>query len=887
MLTPRYFPVTRVTVLFVLSSLMFDSGVARAQQMAHPWRGIAADDARPATGIVHGEPFTNELSPRALSHDGRFVVFMSRAALVASDTNNDWDIYLRDRQTNDLSRVSVAVDGGDANGISSWPSISPDGRYVAFTSAASNLVADDSNALPDNFILDREQQTTVRVNVGPNGEQSLSEAALVSISADGRYAVFTAIFGWAPAPQAWLRDRDTDGNGIFDEPGFTTTTELPAPTPSSTEQLFGFGWMILSGDARFVSFNPVAYTQDWQPLGSRLYVHDRVAGTTTLIGNGSVEPGTVIEAQEPAFSDAGHLVYATNAPNLVADDDDIDMDVFVVNLFTGGHTRLQLTHAGAPTLAEARSPAISSDGRFVTFVGTELTPDSISLRDVYAVDCELGMSYEVSVRPDGARATRVGDYPSITADGSAIAFLAGPDMLVDYWGDDGVFVATALSMSPGAISVSPNGETVSIELNAPANTAWEVRTVDFSAELGLLQVSPPSGVGPGIIEMSLPPNHSGDDREYWVIVGSERVTVRQGSSPEVWWLSPQEGRIAGGTEVTVVGNGFAPDATVTFDGQPATNVVVENTSLIRAVTPPNDMPGSVDVVVRNGNGQTATLEFGFVYLDETTVEVQSVSGVFGGSVQLQGTLRGLNGPISGSLLEFFVSDVRVGRVMTSAAGQATLLLPLGDRSASSYPVRVTFAGNGGALPASGDGTLSVLRAPLTIRANDAAKYYGEVLPTFTASGVGFVNGDTLATLSGTLGFTTSATATSGVGTYAVTPGGLSSPNYAITFVDGTLTISKATTTLTLSSSPNPSKHNQTVELRASVGAVAPGGGTPTGSVEFRQNGVSLGIAKLKDGIATLDVTFHKGTYPISATYSGAANFNGSSGAHTHIAGEPR
>jgi hypothetical protein len=68
---------------------MFDSDVARAQQIAHPWRGIAADDARPATGIVHGEPFTNELSPRALSHDGRFVVFMSRAALVASDINND------------------------------------------------------------------------------------------------------------------------------------------------------------------------------------------------------------------------------------------------------------------------------------------------------------------------------------------------------------------------------------------------------------------------------------------------------------------------------------------------------------------------------------------------------------------------------------------------------------------------------------------------------------------------------------------------------------------------------------------------------------------------------------------------------------------------------
>lgn len=157
----------------------------------------------------------------------------------------------------------------------SWPSISPDARYVAFLSTASNLVADDTNGLPDNFVFDREQQTIVRVNVGPNGEQSLSEAGLVSISADGRYAAFRAIFEeFAPAPQAWLRDRDADGNGIFDEPGLTTTTELPAPTPSGTEQLFGFGWMILSGDARFVSFNPVVYTHDWQPLGTRLYIYD-------------------------------------------------------------------------------------------------------------------------------------------------------------------------------------------------------------------------------------------------------------------------------------------------------------------------------------------------------------------------------------------------------------------------------------------------------------------------------------------------------------------------------------------------------------------------------------------------------------------------------------
>jgi hypothetical protein len=150
------------------------------------------------------------------------------------------------------------------------------------------------------------------------------------------------------------------------------------------------------------------------------------------------------------------------------------------------------------------------------------------------------------------------------------------------------------------------------------------------------------------------------------------------------------------------------------------------------------------------------------------------------------------------------------------------------------------------MPSSHDGTLSIVSAPLTIRANDASKYFGEMLPTFTAAGVGFVNGDTLASLSGTLAFTTSATATSAVGTYAVMPGGLSSPNYTITFVNGTLAIIKAATTLNLSSTPNPSRNNQAVELRAYVGAVAPGAGTPTGSVEFRHNDILLAFCRFAE-----------------------------------------
>ena len=96
-----------------------------------------------------------------------------------------------------------------------------------------------------------------------------------------------------------------------------------------------------------------------------------------------------------------------------------------------------------------------------------------------------------------------------------------------------------------------------------------------------------------------------------------------------------------------------------------------------------------------------------------------------------------------------------------------------------------------------------------------------------------------------------------------------------------MTVAKAETSLTLTTTPNPSQHNQTVQLRAVVSAVAPGAGTATGTVQFRENGTLLGTATLVNGVATLNKSFKRGTHPLTATYAGNANFNGASGAVTH------
>ena len=165
-----------------------------------------------------------------------------------------------------------------------------------------------------------------------------------------------------------------------------------------------------------------------------------------------------------------------------------------------------------------------------------------------------------------------------------------------------------------------------------------------------------------------------------------------------------------------------------------------------------------------------------------------------------------------------------------------------ELGAGTHDLSVTFTPADGANYTTASRSVSIVISPaaLTVSADNASKVYGQALPSFTATGTGFVNGDSMSSLGGALAFATAATATSAPGSYSVTPSGALSANYVITFAAGTLTVNKASTSLTLTTSPSPSNNNQTVQLRAVVSAVAPGAGTATGTVEFRENGTLLG-----------------------------------------------
>ncbi len=133
------------------------------------------------------------LGDPSISADGRFVTFSSKASnLVPGDTNFSQDIFVRDLSTNTTARVSVSGAGNQGNSNSRSPSISGNGRFVAFASDASNLVPGDTNGAQDIFVRDLSTNTNTRVSVSSTGNQANQDCFTPSISADGRFVAFNS-----------------------------------------------------------------------------------------------------------------------------------------------------------------------------------------------------------------------------------------------------------------------------------------------------------------------------------------------------------------------------------------------------------------------------------------------------------------------------------------------------------------------------------------------------------------------------------------------------------------------------------------------------------------------------------------------------------------------
>ncbi len=399
----------------------------------------AAADAVGATTRVNvatgGTQASNFSDGGVVSSNGRYVAFASAAAtLVSGDTNDVVDVFVRDRTTGSTTRVSVAADGRQTNFGSGGPAISADGRYVAFSSEATHLVSGDTNGVGDVFVRDRTTGATTRVSVGTGGSQTNSDSGEAAISADGRYVAFSSqASNLVPGDtngdlDRFVHDRDT---------GTTTRVNVATDgTQSLGDDHAGDSHPAISGDGRYIVFSSAAANLVGGDTNNTrdVLVRDQVTGTTTRVNVATDGSQANLLSDTPSISfDGRYIAFASMADNLVAGDTNGAADVFLHDSTTGATTRVSVATDGAEGTSGSGGPAISADGRYVAFTSsaTDLVAgDTNESADVFVHDRVAGTTVRVNVATDGAQASGSGGLGSISGDGRYVVFGSNATNLV-------------------------------------------------------------------------------------------------------------------------------------------------------------------------------------------------------------------------------------------------------------------------------------------------------------------------------------------------------------------------------------------------------------------------------------------------------------------------
>ena len=345
---------------------------------------------------IHG------LRNESLSADGRYVAFTSEASnLVPGDTNGIRDVFVHDRNTGITERVSVSSNGEQESTSSNIPngslnpSISANGRYVAFSSDAGNLVANDINGkVSDVFLHDRETGTTELVSFSQNGEQRTYSSGRPSLSADGRFITYQT-------GQIYLFDRMTN-----------VTIRLSRSPTGNLADSTSFN-PVISADGRFVAYMSYASNIDqYCTYSTHIFVYDRLSNSNECISKSpNGEQGDYFSGRPSISADGRFVSFTSEASNLTpADLNDNVPDIFVHDRQAGITELVSVSSTGEQgnifgdfTLEST----ISADGRYVAFdnISTNLSPGGtarISL--AFVRDRQAGLTELVSKSATGEQA---------------------------------------------------------------------------------------------------------------------------------------------------------------------------------------------------------------------------------------------------------------------------------------------------------------------------------------------------------------------------------------------------------------------------------------------------------------------------------------------------
>jgi Tol biopolymer transport system component len=349
---------------------------------------------------AQGDQFVDDVP--VISADGSLVAFASYATnMVAGDSNSAEDVFVHDRGTGVTELVSVDSNGIQGNKGSSWPALSTDGRFVAFSSVADGLVAGDTNGVQDVFVHDRTTGITERISVDSSGLQGDDASYSPTISGDGQIVAFESL----------ASNLVPNDNNPFPE----------------------------------------------------IFLHDRSTGITTRLSVNSSGAQPNGRSDWPAISRDGQVVaFYSEASNLVAGDTNGAYDTFVYDRKTARLERVSVSSSGAQANSASCNAALSSDGSLVAFnsAATNLIPGGTKQRwNVYLHDRTLGSTQLVSVNAAGVEPDGESVFPSITDDGSVVGFSSEGDDLVagDTNGVGDVFVRDLRAGTNAIISLNCAG----------------------------------------------------------------------------------------------------------------------------------------------------------------------------------------------------------------------------------------------------------------------------------------------------------------------------------------------------------------------------------------------------------------------------------------------
>jgi Ca2+-binding RTX toxin-like protein len=414
---------------------------------------VAADGTR-ANGASSGVT--------SVSADGRFVAFASRASnLVTGDTNGKWDVFVKDMETGVVSRASTAADGtqGDTDASTGAIAISADGRYVAFSTAASNLVSGDTNGASDIFVKDLQTGAITRVNTNAAGTQANRPTnSWISMTPDGRYVAFVS-------EATNLVSGDTNNAPDVFVKDLQAGAIVRASTTAGGIQASADGYDVsLSADGRYVAFSSSAsnLVPGDTNFSRDIFVKDLQTGAIvradTAANGAQADFGYGNTYSLPA--DGHSIAFENSARNLVPGDTNGVDDIFVKNLLTGAISRASTNASGVQGNHYSNTVRLSADSRYAVFgsYASNLARDpNYGLYDVFIKDIETGGITLLSRAVSGMGANGVSNYASISADNRYVVFESNASNLVagDTNGTGDIFIAFNRLLLP-----PPGGDTL-------------------------------------------------------------------------------------------------------------------------------------------------------------------------------------------------------------------------------------------------------------------------------------------------------------------------------------------------------------------------------------------------------------------------------------------